>query len=110
MTDKTWNVAVVGALGMVGTEVIKTLEIRDIPVAELRPLDLAQFEGAPVRFAGRQVVTRSARGENSAGVDIAIFSAGRDHDLRSDRCGCARHPQRCARAAQGQAAGPGHAD
>lgn len=45
MSKEKWNVAVVGALGMVGTEMIKTLEMREFPVAELRPLDLAKFEG-----------------------------------------------------------------
>ena len=38
---KTWNVAVVGALGVVGTEMIRTLESRQFPVKELRPLDVA---------------------------------------------------------------------
>jgi aspartate-semialdehyde dehydrogenase len=76
VTDKAWNVAVVGALGMVGTEMVKTLEMRGFPVAELRPLDLAQFEGTPVTFADRQVPTLAASGESFTGVDIAIFSAG----------------------------------
>ena len=76
MGSKNWNVAVVGALGMVGTEMIKTLEMRDFPVAELRPLDLARFEGTEVDFAGGKVRTLAAIAENFAGVDIAIFSAG----------------------------------
>jgi len=76
MTDKKWNVAVVGALGMVGTEMIKTLQVRHFPVAELRPLDLARFEGTEVEFAGRTVRTLAANRENFAGVEIAIFSAG----------------------------------
>jgi aspartate-semialdehyde dehydrogenase len=76
MTDRRWNVAVVGALGMVGTEMIKTLEMRDFPVAELRPLDLAEFEGTKVEFAGQTVRTLTANSENFKGVDIAIFSAG----------------------------------
>lgn len=76
MTSRRWNVAVVGALGMVGTEMIKTLEMRKFPVAELRPLDLAKFEGTEVEFAGRKVRTLAANAENFAGIDIAIFSAG----------------------------------
>lgn len=76
MSNEKWNVAVVGALGMVGTEMIKTLEMRNFPVAELRPLDLAQFEGTEVEFAGRRVSTLTANAGNFAGVDIAIFSAG----------------------------------
>lgn len=76
MTEKKWNVAVVGALGMVGTEMTKTLEMRHFPVAELRPLDLAKFEGTEVEFASRKVRTLTANAENFAGVEIAIFSAG----------------------------------
>jgi len=76
MASKKWNVAVVGALGMVGTEMIKTLEVRNFPVAELRPLDLAKLEGTEVEFAGRKVRTLTANAENFAGVEIAIFSAG----------------------------------
>ncbi|TKJ30043.1 MAG: aspartate-semialdehyde dehydrogenase [Chloroflexi bacterium B3_Chlor] len=76
MSDRKWNVAVVGALGMVGTQMIKTLEMRDFPVAELRPLDLADLEGTEVDFTGRKVRTLAATAENFAGVEIAIFSAG----------------------------------
>ena len=76
MSNKRWNVAVVGALGMVGTEMIETLEMRDFPVAELRPLDLGKFEGTEVEFADQRIRTLTANGDNFAGVDIAIFSAG----------------------------------
>lgn len=76
ITTKKWNVAVVGALGMVGGEMIKTLGARDFPVAELRPLDLPKFEGAEVAFASESVRTLTANADNFAGVDIAIFSAG----------------------------------
>lgn len=77
MKDR-WNVAVVGALGMVGTEMIKTLEARNFPVAELRPLDVAALEGKEVDYCGRRVPAQVAREENFAGIDIAIFSAGAD--------------------------------
>lgn len=77
MKDR-WNVAVVGALGMVGTEMIKTLEARNFPVAELRPLDVAALEGKEVNYCGRKVPAQVAREENFAGIDIAIFSAGAD--------------------------------
>jgi len=76
MSEKKWHVAVVGALGMVGTEMIKTLEERDFPISELHPLDLAENEGIQVDFKGRKVTVREAKGENFEGVDIAIFSAG----------------------------------
>lgn len=76
MEIQKWNVAVVGALGMVGTEMIKTLETRNFPVAELRPLDIPQYEGVEIDFKGEKIRTRAANAENFSGVDIAIFSAG----------------------------------
>ena len=76
MSKERWNVAVVGALGMVGTEMIRTLGTRNFPVAELRPVDMPQHEGEVITFAGRQVPVLAAIGPNFAGVDIAIFSAG----------------------------------
>lgn len=76
MSRTKWNVAVVGALGMVGTEMINTLETRNFPIAELIPLDLERFEGTEVEFNGKMVPTKTANGENFEGVDIAIFSAG----------------------------------
>ncbi|HEX7485311.1 MAG TPA: aspartate-semialdehyde dehydrogenase [Vicinamibacterales bacterium] len=81
MTNKTWNVAVVGAAGMVGSEMIKTLEQRRFPVNELRPLDVANVAGTPVTFAGRTCLCREATEANFAGIDIAIFSAGGEASL-----------------------------
>jgi aspartate-semialdehyde dehydrogenase len=71
-----WNVAVVGAMGMVGTEMIRTLEMRHFPVDEFRPLDVAEHEGKAVEFAGRSYPCRIANVEHFAGIDVAIFSAG----------------------------------
>ncbi len=76
MLEKSWNVAVVGALGMVGSEMIRTLERRKFPVGELRPLDLPENEGAPVVFRGHTLKTLAASEQNFRGIDIAIFSAG----------------------------------
>jgi len=76
MAKKTYNVAVVGALGMVGSEMIRTLERRNFPVAELRPLDLPEMAGKEVQFHGKPVKVLAAEEKNFQGVDIAIFSAG----------------------------------
>jgi aspartate-semialdehyde dehydrogenase len=73
-----YNVAVVGAMGMVGTEMIKTLERRNFPVAEFRPLDVAANEGKEVQFAGKNYRVLEAKKENFKDIDIAIFSAGAD--------------------------------
>mgnify|MGYP006295331915 FL=1 len=73
-----YNVAVVGAMGMVGTEMIKTLERRNFPVAELRPLDIAANEGKEVQFNGKAYKVLEAKFENFKDIDVAIFSAGGD--------------------------------
>jgi aspartate-semialdehyde dehydrogenase len=81
VTQSSWNVAVVGAAGMVGTEMIRTLEQRRFPVRELRALDVADAAGTPLPFAGGTVICREATEANFAGIDIAIFSAGGDASL-----------------------------
>jgi aspartate-semialdehyde dehydrogenase len=73
-----YNVAVVGAMGMVGTEMIKTLERREFPVAEFRPLDVAANEGKEVQYKGQGYKVLEAKFENFKDIDIAIFSAGGD--------------------------------
>jgi aspartate-semialdehyde dehydrogenase len=77
---KRWNVAVVGATGIVGTEMIRTLEQRHFPVAELRPM-VAEPRGREVSFAGRSIRCVEAVETNFAGIDIALFSAGTDASL-----------------------------
>ena len=73
---KEYRVAVVGALGVVGTEMISTLERRNFPVSELVPLDVASQAGKEVVFKGKKWVTKEAKKGAFKGVDIAIFSAG----------------------------------
>ncbi|MGM0431167.1 MAG: aspartate-semialdehyde dehydrogenase [Spirochaetota bacterium] len=73
---KTYTVAVVGALGVVGTEMLATLERRKFPVSELVPLDVASQAGKEVEFQGKKWVTKEAKKGAFQGVDIAIFSAG----------------------------------
>jgi aspartate-semialdehyde dehydrogenase len=81
MSKDTYTVAVVGAAGMVGTEMIRTLERRAFPVREMRPLDLASVAGAEIEFNGATYLCREATEEAFAGVDIAFFSAGNPASL-----------------------------
>jgi len=81
VTERAYNVAVVGAAGMVGTELIKTLEQRNFRVKELRPLDLPEVAGTMVSYAGTMHPCIEATEENFAGIDIAFFSAGADASL-----------------------------
>ena len=78
---KTFRVAVVGALGAVGQEMIKTLEQRNFPVSALVPLDVGINAGKTVDYRGTKVEVREAKAGAFADVDIALFSAGADASL-----------------------------
>jgi aspartate-semialdehyde dehydrogenase len=71
-------VAVVGATGAVGTEMIEVLEERKFPVARLVPLASARSAGGTVTFEGNEVPIEVLTKDSFAGVDIALFSAGAD--------------------------------
>ncbi len=69
-------VAVIGATGAVGVEMVKCLEKRRFPLASLRLFASARSAGQTVSFAGRAVVVEELREEALDGIDIALFSAG----------------------------------
>jgi aspartate-semialdehyde dehydrogenase len=74
-------VAVAGATGVVGREMIEILEERNFPVAELMPLASERSEGERVEFHGKNVVVRKLTKDSFKGVDIALFSAGGERSL-----------------------------
>lgn len=78
---KKYNVAVVGALGAVGQEMIKTLEQRNFPVNQLKPLDIPANKGKEVTFKGEKVLVEVAEKGAFENVDIALFSAGGEASL-----------------------------
>ncbi|MEQ1563803.1 MAG: aspartate-semialdehyde dehydrogenase [Nitrospira sp.] len=69
-------VAIVGATGAVGTEMIEVLEEREFPVSRLVPLASARSAGGTVTFQGNEVPIEVLTKDSFAGVDIALFSAG----------------------------------
>jgi aspartate-semialdehyde dehydrogenase len=69
-------VAVVGATGAVGREMLRTLEARRFPVERLVPLATAKSAGKKLAFAGREVVVQALTPSSFQGVQIALFSAG----------------------------------
>jgi len=76
MAKKTYNVAIVGATGVVGQEFIKVLEERKFPVKMLRLLASEKSLGKTLEFNGKEIAVETL-GENSFdGIDIALFSAG----------------------------------
>jgi aspartate-semialdehyde dehydrogenase len=70
------HVAVVGATGAVGIEMIKTLEKRNFPVGKLTLLASARSAGKTLKFRGQEHTVKELTPESFAGVDIALFSAG----------------------------------
>ncbi len=70
------HIAVVGATGAVGLEMIKTLEKRNFPVGKLTLLASARSVGKNLKFRGADVAVTELTKDSFAGVDIALFSAG----------------------------------
>lgn len=73
-----FNVAVAGATGAVGVEMIKTLEKRNFPVRNLKLLASARSAGKTLKFKGEDVKVEEMTENSFRGVDIALFSAGGD--------------------------------
>jgi len=69
-------VAIAGATGAVGVEMIRCLEERNFPVKELKLLASARSAGKTMRFRGTDIVVEELTDASFAGVDIAFFSAG----------------------------------
>ena len=74
--SRNFHVAIVGASGAVGVEMIKTLEKRAFPVGRLTLLASAKSAGKTLQFRGEPVVIQELREDSFDGVDIALFSAG----------------------------------
>lgn len=73
---KLLNVAIVGATGAVGVELMGCLERRDFPVRTLKLLASPRSAGKAFRFRGRDVVVEALSPDSFDGVDVALFSAG----------------------------------
>jgi aspartate-semialdehyde dehydrogenase len=70
------HVAVVGATGAVGIEMIKTLEKRNFPVGKLTLLASARSVGKKLKFRGEEITVKELTKDSFAGIEIALFSAG----------------------------------
>ena len=70
------NVAVVGATGAVGVEMIRTLEKRNFQVATLRLLASTRSVGKKLKFRGEEIAIKELGRDSFRGIDIALFSAG----------------------------------
>ncbi len=70
------RVAVCGATGAVGNQMIQCLEERDFPVSEIRLLASERSRGKKLRFRGEEVPVQVLDKGSFEGMDIALFSAG----------------------------------
>lgn len=76
MRERRYNVAVVGATGAVGTEMMRILEERNFPVERLVPLASERSAGKSVKFRGEEIPVKVLDERSFEGVQIALFSAG----------------------------------
>jgi aspartate-semialdehyde dehydrogenase len=76
MSDRQWNVAILGATGLVGDAMIKVLEERKFPVKRLFPLASNRSLGRNVEFNGKKIAVIDVEAFDFAQADIGLFSAG----------------------------------
>lgn len=73
---KSYHVAIVGASGAVGVEMLRVMERRSFPVASLRLLASPRSAGRTLKFHGKDVVIEPLGMNSFEGIDVALFSAG----------------------------------
>jgi aspartate-semialdehyde dehydrogenase len=92
MNRSSVRVAVVGATGAVGVEMIKTLERRRFPVGGLTLLASARSVGKKLKFQGTELPVQELKKDSFGGMDIALFSAGsgisREYAPLAAKAGC----------------------
>lgn len=76
MGKKEFDIAVAGATGLVGSQMIQCLEERNFPAKSVRFLASSRSAGKTLEFKGEKVTVEELKEDSFKGVDIAIFSAG----------------------------------
>jgi len=77
----SFNIAIIGATGAVGQEMLKVLEQRQFPVKEIRCFASPQSTGKTLLFKGKPVLVEKLSNDCFQGMDIALFSAGKKISL-----------------------------
>jgi aspartate-semialdehyde dehydrogenase len=75
---KSYNIAIVGATGAVGIELLDVLERRAFPVGKIRLLASSRSVGERLAFRGEEIAVEELREDSFGGTDVAFFSAGGD--------------------------------
>ena len=73
---QSYRVAILGATGAVGTELLELLESRDFPLANLKLLASARSAGTTLEFRGEKLTVEAVDAQSFDGVDIVLASAG----------------------------------
>ena len=73
---KMYNVAIVGATGAVGQQLLTCLAERNFPIGELRLLASARSKGKVISYCGTDYVVDETTEDSFAGIDIALFAGG----------------------------------
>ena len=73
---KKYNIAIVGATGAVGVEMLRMLELRNFPVKSLRLFASERSVGKKLNFRGADIEVELLTKDSGKGIDIALFSAG----------------------------------
>jgi aspartate-semialdehyde dehydrogenase len=76
MEARGYHVAVVGATGAVGQQMLQTLENRNFPISKLTLLSSERSAGTKITFRNEEYIVQVATPESFEGVQIALFSAG----------------------------------
>ena len=75
-TGRTFNIAVAGATGAVGNQMISCLEERNFPVKSIKFLASSRSVGRKLSFKDNEIAVEELKETSFKGVDIALFSAG----------------------------------
>ncbi|MDA3130561.1 aspartate-semialdehyde dehydrogenase [Aliibacillus thermotolerans] len=76
MSKNEFNIAVVGATGAVGQQIVRILEEKNFPINELRLLSSKRSAGKKMTFQNKEYTLEEATPASFQGIDIAFFSAG----------------------------------
>ena len=75
MSD-SYRVAILGATGAVGTELIELLASRNFPIAELKLFASPKSAGTKLKFRGEEITVETVGEKSFEGIDIVLASAG----------------------------------
>src|SRR5690625_231365 len=73
---KSYNIAIVGATGAVGQNIITFIEENPFSIGEIKLLSSKRSAGSKVQVMGRELIVEEATEDSFQNVDIAFFSAG----------------------------------